>query len=103
MNVRQLVPACFLVALAVTAALSPWVGLARLAFGGMVGAYVALALGCVLGVARKQGMACALPLPLTFLMIHTSYGFGFLRGVSLKFRALCNRPGPPTVDLSHSL
>jgi hypothetical protein len=98
--VRQLVPACFLVALAATAALSPWLTLARVAFGAMVGAYAALALGCGLGVARKQGLACALALPLTFLMIHTSYGFGFLRGVAHHVLGLGKRPDHTSLALS---
>ncbi len=100
MNVRQLVPACFLVALAGTAALSPWLTVARVAFGAMVGAYAALALGCGLGVARKQGLACALALPLTFLMIHTSYGFGFLRGVAHHVLGLGKRPDHTSLALS---
>lgn len=82
MNVRQLVPAGFLIWLATTALLSPWVDIAGAAFVTSAATYVALALGFGLGAARKHGLACGLVLPIAFAAIHASYGFGFLRGVS---------------------
>ena len=82
MNVRQLVPAAFLLWLTTTAILSPWVAVAQLALAVSTGAYVALAVAFGLGAARKHGLACGLVLPVTFAAIHLSYGFGFLRGVT---------------------
>src|SRR5207302_923348 len=78
MTLRQLVPACFVLGLVGTAALSPWLPVARVAFGALGLAYAALAVGCGLAAARKQGLACAFTLPFIFVTIHTSYGLGFL-------------------------
>ena len=92
MNLRQLVPACFVLALAGTAVLSPWLPAAGIAFAALTGAYAALALGCGLVAARRHGIACGLLLPATFFMIHVSYGFGFLRGVAHHVLGLRRRP-----------
>jgi len=92
MTLRQLVPACFVLALAGTAALSSWFPLARVAFATLTLAYAALAIGCGFATARKQGLACALTLPFLFVTIHTSYGFGFLQGVAHHLLRLGGRP-----------
>lgn len=81
MTLRQLVPACFVLAVAVAALLSIWFPAARYGLGALVLAYAALAAACGLGAARKHGLMCTLSLPVVFAVIHTSYGFGFLRGV----------------------
>ena len=91
MTLRQLVPACFVLGLAGTGALSRWFPLARVAFGALALAYAALAVGCGLAAARKQGVACALTLPFIFGAIHTSYGVGFLQGVAHHLLGLGRR------------
>ncbi len=91
MTLRQLVPACFVLGLAGTGALSGWFPLARVAFGALALAYAALAVGCGLAAARKQGVACALMLPFIFGAIHTSYGVGFLQGVAHHLLGLGRR------------
>src|SRR5205085_8041674 len=55
-------------------------------------AYAALAVGCGLAAARKQGLACAFTLPFIFVTIHTSYGLGFLQGVAHHLLGLGRRP-----------
>ena len=92
MTLRQLVPACFVLGLVGTAALSSWSPLARLAFATLSLAYTVLAVGCGLATARKQGVVCALTLPFIFVTIHTSYGLGFLQGVAHHLLRLGRRP-----------
>ena len=91
MTWRQLVPACFVLGLAGTGVLSGWFPLAGAAFGALALAYAALAVGCGLATARKQGVACALTLPFIFGAIHTSYGVGFLHGVAHHLLGLGRR------------
>jgi len=92
MTLRQLVPACFVLGLVGTAALSSWSPLAWLAFATLSLAYAVLAVGCGLATARKQGLVCALTLPFIFVTIHTSYGLGFLQGVAHHLLHLGRRP-----------
>lgn len=92
MTVRQLVPATFVLALAGTAALSVWLPWARLACVVTGAAYGTLAIGFGLVAGRKQGLACGVALPIIFMTIHTSYGFGFLRGVAHHVLGFGKRP-----------
>src|SRR5205085_1817966 len=55
MTLRQLVPACFVLGLVGTAALSPWLPVARVAFGALGLAYAALAVGCGLAAPLRIG------------------------------------------------
>src|SRR5213076_867867 len=52
MNLRQLIPALFILSLALTAAASAWIPGARFAFFGIVGAYAAAVLGCAFHTAH---------------------------------------------------
>lgn len=76
---RQLVPPGFVLALAATAVLSPWVEAARLLFVTTVAVYLLPVLACSLSIGRKAGWRTAAALALVFPVLHLSYGFGFLK------------------------
>jgi glycosyltransferase involved in cell wall biosynthesis len=78
-TVRQLVPPGFVLTLAATAILSPWVDAARLMFAATVAVYLLPVLGFSLSVARKAGWRTAAALALVFPVLHMSYGLGFLK------------------------
>ena len=81
MTVRQLVPALFVAALAVTALLAPWLEPARLALAAIAGAYGAVALASAILAARKHGLRSALALLAVFPALHLSYGLGSIVAV----------------------
>jgi GT2 family glycosyltransferase len=81
MNLRQLVPALFLISLAVSAALATWFPAARVAAAAIAGTYVATVLGVAASAVRRSGWRCALALAAVFPTVHLSYGFGSLHGV----------------------
>ena len=95
-------PACFILCLTASAALTPFLESARLALAGITGSYAALSIGYGLAAARKHGLACALVLPIAFLAIHVAHGVGFLRGVAHHVLRLgkSSRDREPTVALS---
>ena len=76
---RQLVPPGFVLALAATAVLSPWVEAARLLLATTVAVYLLPVLACSLSIWRKAGWRTAAALALVFPVLHLSYGFGFLK------------------------
>ena len=81
MTVRQLVPALFVAALAVTAPLAPWFEPARLALAVIAGAYGAAALASAVRSVRKHGVPSAVALLAVFPVLHLSYGLGSIVGV----------------------
>ncbi|HYU90699.1 MAG TPA: glycosyltransferase family 2 protein [Gemmatimonadales bacterium] len=82
MTLRQLVPPTFLLALAATAILSPWVHPLGIAFVATATAYVLAVLGFSIGAGRKAGPPTVAALALVFPVVHFSYGVGFLRCVA---------------------
>jgi len=100
MSLRQLVPPGFVAALAATAALSPWLPAAGLAFGTMVSTYFLAVGGCALAAGRRAGLRGVAALVLVFPVIHFSYGLGFLLRL-LKFALPSGRaPRPAELPLS---
>ncbi len=81
MSLRQLIPALFILSLALTAAASAWVPGAGLLFFGIVAAYAAAVLGCAFHTALRHGAACGVAAAAVFPTLHLSYGLGFLRGL----------------------
>jgi glycosyltransferase involved in cell wall biosynthesis len=81
MTVRQLVPALFVAALAVTALLVPWFEPARLGLAAIAGAYGAVALVSAVLAVRKHGVRSALALLAVFPALHLSYGLGSIIAV----------------------
>ena len=82
MTLRQLVPPTFLLALAATAILSPWVYPLGIAFVATAATYVLAVLGFSIGAGRKAGPPTVAALALIFPVVHFSYGVGFLRCVA---------------------
>jgi cellulose synthase/poly-beta-1,6-N-acetylglucosamine synthase-like glycosyltransferase len=86
MTVRQLVPATLLTALALSGVgalilaplLTCFVLLLTLYAGGII--------ACTAGVARAQGIRCALALTVVFPLLHFSYGAGFVIGAARLLR-----------------
>ena len=81
MTVRQVIPALFLVGLALSAAASRWVPGAKLALWTIAGAYAVGLLAAATHTARRSGLACGLAALVAFPTVHVSYGLGFLKGV----------------------
>ena len=81
MTLRQVVPALFVGALAVTGALALVVSPARIAVAGVAGAYLAAALTSAALAVRRHGARCAAALLLVFPTLHCSYGLGSLTAV----------------------
>jgi glycosyltransferase involved in cell wall biosynthesis len=80
LTVRQLVPALFVVGLAGSALLAPWLAAGRWLFAGITLAYLA-ATGTAALAGWRYGARCALALAAAFPVLHLSYGAGFLAGL----------------------
>lgn len=86
MTVRQLVPAAFVLTVAVLAALGlVWTPAAILA-ALTAGSYALAVALAALPTLATHGVRCALVLALAFPILHVSYGIGFLRGLGFLFR-----------------
>lgn len=81
MQWRQFVPPLFVAALLGSLALSIGVEPARRAFGAIAGMYLFANLSASVLVAGRRGWAHLPLLPLTFAILHVSYGLGFLVGL----------------------
>lgn len=81
MRLRQFVPPAFVTAVLGGALLSPLSKAIRAAWRGAIGAYVAANLFASWRIARRNGRAHFLRLPLVFSILHFSYGLGFLHGL----------------------
>jgi hypothetical protein len=92
MTLRQVVPALFVGALAVTGALALVLSPARLAVAGLAGAYLAAALASAALAVRRHGARCAAALLLVFPTLHFSYGLGSI--IAVLERAIGRRRLP---------
>jgi glycosyltransferase involved in cell wall biosynthesis len=81
MRVRQFVPPLFVATLAVLAALTPFVPVSKWLLAGVLAAYAVAALVSSVRTGDRDSWPLVLVLPLTFLMLHMSYGLGFLAGL----------------------
>ena len=81
MTARQLAPALLLAALAATGLLGLAWPVARVAFAAIAGGYTVAVLACSIRAALQHGARCGLGLAAVFVVLHGSYGLGFLRGV----------------------
>jgi glycosyltransferase involved in cell wall biosynthesis len=82
---RQIVPAIFVLSLAVTLLLGPWIKIARVTFLGIVGAYLIVLVVSVFSSATRNSVRVCILLSAVFPVIHISYGFGWLRGLAHLF------------------
>lgn len=80
-TVRQLVPAAFLILLATSLLLSPWITVALWTFAGILGVYLAASLFATVHSSGQRGPTVSAFLFATFLVIHFSYAVGSLRGI----------------------
>lgn len=94
MTIRQLVPPAFVLTLATAAALSPWIGMAGVAFGGAAAAYILAVAGAALTAGRTMNLKTRAALALVFPVMHVSYGIGFLRAVGALALAARRRSRP---------
>jgi len=91
-TLRQAVPATFVLSLAVTLLLAPWMVSARWAFIGILGAYLAIIVSAIFANLARSGARVSVLLAVTIPVVHVSYGLGSLRGM---FHFLLRRlPGP---------
>jgi glycosyltransferase involved in cell wall biosynthesis len=81
---RQLVPVAFLLSLAVTLVLAPWIEIARWAFLGIVGTYLAALLAAIVTSMSHNGFETSVLLGAVFPVVHFSYAWGSLKGI-IKF------------------
>ena len=81
MTLRQLVPPGFVLALAATATLSPWMDGAAVLFGATAAAYLLAVLGVSITAGRVTGLRGRAALALAFPVMHFSYGLGYLTRV----------------------
>ena len=81
MTARQLAPAFLLTALTVTGLLGLAWPIARVAFAVVAGAYAVAVLFCSVRAALRHGPRCGAGLAAVFVVLHGSYGLGFLRGI----------------------
>jgi succinoglycan biosynthesis protein ExoA len=79
---RQLVAPAFVLALVVLSAASPWLAAARWLLALTLAPYALLSLACAAAVAlREREWTLLLLLPVSFLLIHLSWGAGFWLGL----------------------
>jgi glycosyltransferase involved in cell wall biosynthesis len=78
---RQVIPAGFVTALGGTLAAALFIPWALLVTAGIAASYALGVVACALRVARTHGFRCAVAIAGVFPVIHTSYGFGFIRGL----------------------
>ncbi|OLC29734.1 MAG: hypothetical protein AUH31_06165 [Armatimonadetes bacterium 13_1_40CM_64_14] len=91
MTVRQLIPALFIVSLATSGLLSLVAPAARVLAAAVSGSYVVVVIAAAARAARRHGIQCALVLAAAFLVVHVSYGVGFLSGLSALWRPAAHR------------
>lgn len=98
MTLRQLVPPLLVSSVITTALLAPWVTTARALLALVLTTYLAANVACSAGVLVRRGVGTGLRVAAAFVVMHVSYGLGFLRGV-LDFLVL-RRSGGIAVPLS---
>jgi succinoglycan biosynthesis protein ExoA len=80
-SLRHLVPAAFVSVLGLSGGAAPFSRWGLWALGLVLGLYALADLACSLQAARKHGLRVLALLPLTFVLLHFSYGFGSLAAV----------------------
>ena len=101
MTVRQTIPALFVAVLAISALAAPWIESARLLLTAVILSYTGTNLACSLDTMPRHGIACSLRLPLVFLVMHLSYGLGFLGGMfTFLVARQCPSANPECIPLS---
>lgn len=98
---RQVIPAAFVLSVAITTALAPWLSVARSTLGVIMGAYLAVLSIVAAKESVRTGPGVSALLVATFPAIHFSYGVGSLRGiVDFFIRRLPGSPDPGGIPVS---
>lgn len=98
MTLRQLAPPALTIGLLLTAALAPFLSLARLLGAALALVYGGAILLAALGLMPRLGVRAALSTAVVFPLMHLSYGWGFLSGLvrwSRRPRHRVASPGQP--------
>jgi len=82
MRARQFIPFAFVLSLLALLALAPFSSIGRWALWLTVVAYLITSLTASILIARRKGWRLLPLLPLTFAILHLSYGFGFIVGLA---------------------
>ncbi len=99
MSPRHAVPPAFVLSLAVTLAMTPWVPAGAVMCLGIASAYAAGVAACAGGIARRRGWREFLPLMAAFAIMHVSWGTGFVLGVArFAHRWWLREPQPPRLQ-----
>lgn len=80
-TLRQVVPVAFLLSLATTLVLAPWVGIARWMFIDILGAYLLALIAAIVMSTPRSGLKVSARLAAVFPVIHLSYAWGSLHGI----------------------
>lgn len=96
MTARQLAPSAFVLSLVGSALLSLWSPASATVGASIAAVYVAVALGSAAAVARREGLRGAGMLAVAFLLMHVTYGVGYLQSIAMNWLAL----GRPTRDVA---
>ncbi len=80
-TLRQVVPAAFVLALAVSLVLGVWFVPAKIVFVGILGAYLVTMLVAGVATIPKNGFRTSALLFVVFPVLHLSYGWGSLLGI----------------------
>lgn len=81
MSLRQIVPLAFVLALILTLLLALFTSWGWISLAGLVGAYFLTNLAASLIADSRQELKILLLLPISFAIIHLSYGLGFIVGL----------------------
>lgn len=98
---RHLVPPIFIFAFLLSTALSLWGPLGRLIFLSIWGSYLLANILATLMMIRKTGNSFLYILPFVYVILHLSYGFGFLLGL-LRFWNKWGWPGSRNAEILKS-
>ncbi len=81
MSVRHWVPPAFTLGLLAGPPAAIVSSTAAQVLGGVLGIYLLCAVTASAAEARRAGVRCAAPLPVVFLLLHATWGLGFLAGL----------------------
>jgi glycosyltransferase involved in cell wall biosynthesis len=81
MSIRQFVPALFVLALISSFVLALFSSLGLWMLSGLIGSYLLANFVAALVTAKRENWVLLFSLPLAFITLHISYGYGFLVGL----------------------
>ncbi len=101
MTWRQVVPSLFLLALICFGTFATWNGIARIGLLGLLAVYLAVVVVCAAQAAFGLNVRCAAALCCAFVLMHISYGLGFINGCRVfLLRLHYKSPGSANMPIS---